>query len=148
MDKNVKELSFKLKIQAIEIIEFNLSHCDNSLMPLDSFKFNINLNQSYFPSEKLVFVLTNVDVLHSNNETKLGSIKINCIFKIEELAEYYNSKTKKVNLPEAIVGTLNSVSLSTCRGVMASQFKGTILHNAVLPLMDPKNLTVDKSVKK
>jgi uncharacterized protein YbbC (DUF1343 family) len=33
---------------------------------------------------------------------------------------------------------LNSISLSTTRGAMFSTFKGTFLHGAVLPIIDPK----------
>ncbi|MDD2385737.1 MAG: hypothetical protein PHP52_03030 [Bacteroidales bacterium] len=74
-------------------------------------------------------------------------MKINCIFKIEDLVNYCDSKTKKVNLPDTIVTTLNSIAISTCRGVMASHFQGTMLHNAILPLLDPKSFSHEQAAK-
>jgi hypothetical protein len=45
-------------------------------------------------------------------------------------------------LPSGIIDLLNSVSVSTVRGMMFSAFKGTFLHNAVLPVIDPKTFKV------
>jgi hypothetical protein len=41
---------------------------------------------------------------------------------------------------EAFAETLNSISISTTRGVMFSELKGTILHHAFLPIIDVKAL--------
>lgn len=40
-----------------------------------------------------------------------------------------------------VVRQHSRVSLSTARGYMAATFKGTILHNAFLPIIDPKTFT-------
>ncbi|MDD2200264.1 MAG: hypothetical protein PHE08_11115 [Bacteroidales bacterium] len=138
MAKNKTNIDISLQIIAIETLDFSLFPFDNKLMPLNTFHFNINLEQQFVLDKNLVFVIPKVDIMHENNETKLGTIKIKCIFNIKELSEFCDSKTKKVTLPEPVVSTLNSISISTCRGVMASQFKGTILNNAILPLIDPK----------
>ena len=42
-------------------------------------------------------------------------------------------------LPTDIIVTINSISISTIRGIMFSTFKGTYLHNAFLPIIDPKS---------
>jgi hypothetical protein len=40
---------------------------------------------------------------------------------------------------------LNRISISTTRGAMFSTFKGTFLHAAILPIVDPKNFKANSS---
>lgn len=146
MAKKKNETSINLKILAVEILESSLiAYENNSSGQLKTFHYNIKLTQRYDPDKKIVFVLPLVDIIHEDKQTKLGSIKINCVFKIEEFEDYYDSKTKKVNFPENVIKSLNSVSLSTCRGFMASHFKGTALHNAFLPLIDTDAITLNQT---
>jgi hypothetical protein len=144
--KEKTEINFQ--IIAVEIIEMCLINIDNSILTLNSFNFNINLVQSFLPEQKLIFVVSTIEVLDENKKTKLGSIKVNCSFIMDELQAYYNPLERKVSLPDVITTTLNSIAVSTCRGVMASQFKGTVLHNAVLPLLDPNTFSFEAAVKK
>ncbi len=44
--------------------------------------------------------------------------------------------------------TVNSIAISTTRGFMASELKGTILHYAFLPIIDVKSLSKDTFVKR
>lgn len=51
----------------------------------------------------------------------------------------------QVSFPDNILVTFNSISISTMRGLMFAQFKGTFLHNAILPIIDPGSfITNDK----
>ncbi len=43
-------------------------------------------------------------------------------------------------IPDSLSEILNSVSISTTRGVMHSTLKGTFLNNAILPIIDTKAL--------
>lgn len=71
----------------------------------------------------------------------LGSIKVGVIFEIANFDDYIDEMNKKLTLPDVIFLTFNSIGISTTRGVMFSQFKGTFLHNAFLPVIDPKQLS-------
>ena len=46
---------------------------------------------------------------------------------------------------DIFISTLNSISISTTRGMMFSAFRGTFLHNAILPLIDPAFKEEDKT---
>lgn len=148
MAKKEQQIDINLQIIAIETLNFSLLPCEDSLMPLSTFHFNINLQQKYILEKELVFVIPQVDIMHENNKTQLGTIKINCIFNVKELSNFCDKKTKKVSLTPQIVNILNSIAISTCRGVMASHFKGTILHNAILPLMDPNKFSLQQAKNK
>ena len=50
-------------------------------------------------------------------------------------------------LPDGLADILNSVALSTARGIMFSEFKGTLLHHAFLPIVDVKSLNREEIKK-
>jgi len=136
--KQEKEITFQLK--AIEILNLEMNHPESPIPPVTIYHFNLNLEQRLNPENKLVVIITKVDVLHEDKETKLASIKASCIFEITNFDDFVNKDSKQVSFPENAVVTLNSISISTVRGIMFSQFKGTFLHNAILPLIDPKGM--------
>jgi len=39
---------------------------------------------------------------------------------------------------------VNSIALSTTRGLLFAQFRGTPLHNTILPLIDPADFSVNE----
>ena len=51
--------------------------------------------------------------------------------------DFFNKQHTLVDLPQEFITLLNSIALSTTRGVMFSQFRGTVLHNAILPIIAP-----------
>ena len=51
---------------------------------------------------------------------------------------------KNFKLTEELKDVLNSISISTTRGVMFSTFKGTYLHNALLPVVDARQMVNEK----
>ena len=63
-------------------------------------------------------------------------------FEFENLASFVVDK--EVKLPSDIIIAINSISISTIRGIMFSTFKGTYLHNAFLPVIDPKAFNIEK----
>ena len=76
--------------------------------------------------------------MHKNKKTELGSIKVSCVYYIDNLTEFKSTDNKQFDFPNDFISTVNSISISTARGIMFSQLKGTFLHNAILPILDPK----------
>jgi len=141
MPKSKQELNLSFQLINVDIIDFILIPCSLELMVFKIFNFNINIEQRIAQEIQNVFVITTIDIIHEDKTTKLGSIKVNCIFNIANMSDFIDKATNKVVLPDTVVSTLNSISLSTTRGVMYGQFKGTFLHNAILPLIDPKSFS-------
>lgn len=128
----VEKVGFQ--IQAIELVEssfkFSEKRGDN-----DVYRYNINLEHLFNGEKDVMIVKTDINILDDNSTETVGNIKTHVAFTIENLAKYF--KDNKPNLPEVFVSTLNSISISTTRGMMFSAFRGTFLHNAILPLIDP-----------
>jgi hypothetical protein len=145
-NKQKKPINFSLK--GIELINFSLN---NPLKPLANpikFQFDIKLEHRLNNEMNIIIVLITVNVLNENRETNYGTITVSSIFEIFNYHEYLDKVKKTVNFPEEFVTTINSISLSTTRGVMFSQFRGTFLHFAFLPLMDVKSFQLNKKPEK
>ena len=108
------------------------------LQEKQTFHFNIKIEQRINLEKKIIVFAPEIEVQHEDKKTILGSIKVACIFLVENMDDFKKEASDVVILPKDIITMFNSISLSTARGVMFSQFRGTILHNAILPVLDPK----------
>ncbi len=133
-----KTQSITFQIKNIEIAESELNLPNINKPKPVSFQFNINIEHRFIIEKQLVIVY--VDIQISDDEYKLGSIKTACVFEIQDFEEYLNADKTAAKLPEDNIVLLNSIAISTSRGVMYAHFRGTHLHNAILPIINPKDL--------
>lgn len=132
--------SFRLK--NIELLQSSLSAIDYAISMDTIFKFNINIEHLVIINENCIAVKPNVEIFTEKNDFILGKLSSSLIFEFENLAGYVVDK--EVKLPSDIIVAINSISISTIRGIMFSTFKGTYLHNAFLPVIDPKAFNIEK----
>lgn len=136
--KHKQKMNFQLK--GINLLEVSVKHPQKKLQEKITFHFNINIEHRINPDSRQIFVLTTVNVSDANEKgTLLGNVRTSCNFEIQNFNDFYDAEKKRAFLPEAIQHVLNSIAISTTRGVMFSQFRGTFLHNAYLPVIDPKS---------
>lgn len=132
-----KPVSFQFK--GIELLDFCFSHPKQQIPARMIFNFEIKIEHKIPADNNFIAVVVTVEIYNGQRETKLGSIMVSCVFEMPELKEYIDPKNNTPKLPEEFLTTINSISISTVRGVMFSQFRGTFLHNAILPVIDPKS---------
>jgi len=135
------DTAFGIKIRGIELLNGSLSRPEHAAKKLSTFLYNVRIVQDIDRNKKLVFIIVHVDI-HSVEEKKdVGSISVSHIY---ELANFEEAVTildeHNFKIPEPLNDILNSISISTTRGVMFSTYKGTFLHNAILPIVNPKQL--------
>ncbi len=141
----IEEINIPFQIKNIEILEVNLAFPGPMIKENNTFHYNINLQHRINQKNKLIFIDTSIEILHQDKKTKLGFIKATCVYFVETLLDYKSDiEEKLIDLPQAFLNTLNSISISTTRGLMFSNFRGTFLHNAVLPIIDPQAFTAEK----
>lgn len=138
MEKKDKTVTAKYQLKNIEIIEQHLYILNKPLDKIVNYNFDINLEHSVDVINKNLIVNTSISILKEDDE-KLGSFRSLCIFHIENLESFVVKKTKQIDLPKDFITTLNSISISTTRGLLFSNFRGTILHSAILPIVDPSS---------
>lgn len=138
MDKTI----VKFQIKNIEINEILISKQPQKFNP-EKYEYTINVEHLFNLEEDTVMVVISAVVFSDKNE-KLAEVVIDIFYQVENLKNFENKKEKKMEFPEDFTTALNAVSVSTLRGIMFSQFRGTYLHNAFLPVVNPKSLTAVK----
>lgn len=133
------------QIRAIELLEVNMHQPKQPLPVQTTFHYNISLEQKTISESNLVIIVASIQILHEDKETRLAFIKASCIFELENFADFIVEEPGDVNLPDELSSSLNSITLSTVRGLMFSALKGTFLHNAILPVIDPNSLVKKES---
>lgn len=143
-EKNT-DINFSLK--GLDILGVEIKAPSINLPDKVVFNYNIDIEYNFNIEKKLLFLSTSIKVTDSKeNKTEFGSIKTSCYFEIGNIQDYIQNSDKnpKVILPQEISTIFNSIAISTTRGMMYTLFRGTILHNAFLPIVDPKKLGLMK----
>lgn len=129
--------NISFQFETIELLEFSMITPDKEVEAKTQYKLDINIEHRFNIEYNRIFVIVSIDIIDENNDAKLSSFKISCVYNIKDLNEFVNDN--KLSLPDEMITTLNSISLSTCRGILFSSLKGTFLHNVILPIIDPLN---------
>lgn len=138
-----KDFNAEMQIRAIELLNGSLNLPTNPNTPVTNFNFNISIESRVDAVNKLVFVIVHVEIKNDDHLVVLGALSVSCIFEILNFDDVIKVETDgKVDIPQRLIETLNIISISTTRGVMFSTFKGTFLHGAVLPIIDPQQFQV------
>jgi hypothetical protein len=138
--KKNKSFSAEIKFTGIELLKSAINIPSSQDIPLNNFNFNINIESKGDAEKKLLFVIVNVEVKSFDQKEILGLIITSCIYEITKFTEFVevDSNGAMIINPQ-LVEILNSISISTTRGAMFTMFKGTYLHQAILPIIDPKS---------
>ena len=138
--KGKQNIEYKLK--AIEVLDINLVRPKTLLASKTTFQFNIKMEHKIKLEESLIIVVSTINIL--NNENNLATYTASCVFELSNLGTFNNPKTNLPEFPQNLLEEFNAITISTVRGLMFSSFKGTFLHNAILPVIDSKSFTVNK----
>jgi hypothetical protein len=139
---DIKHTDFtaNLQLKAIELLNGSINLPAVPNLPLTNFNFNINLESKADGTNKLVFVIVSVEIKSEGHNYLLGSLAVSCIYNVVNFDEIIKiDSAGRLDIPQPLIEILNSISISTARGVMFSTFKGTFLHNAYLPIIDPRS---------
>lgn len=140
----IADIKYGIRVQGIELLSGSLIRPEFPPESLTAFQFNINIEQRVEKENKLVFVLVFVQVLIPNTDTVIGKLEVSNIYEVAEFDEVIKMQDAiNFTIPSELVDILNSISLSTTRGVMFSTFKGTILHHAIMPIINPKQMKIN-----
>lgn len=134
--------SFNLRLVTINLLSLNIERFSGQEIDLLDLKFNMNIEQRIAKDSRQVVVILNIKISDTpDNKTMYGEITVGCIFEIENILDYEsNDKEKTIILPNGISEILYSIAISTTRGVIYSELKGTHLQGALLPIIDPSSL--------
>ncbi|MEX2596392.1 MAG: hypothetical protein WEC59_05615 [Salibacteraceae bacterium] len=134
------------KLLSIEVLSSQLCYPELKAIETKEFKFNIESNAGFDLEKNQVFVTIHIKVMDQYMKTLFGSIQTGMAYEIENMKGHMiEGDEGKTSLPIQMVEVLNSVSVSTTRGIMYSRFMGTYLGKAFLPIIDPKAMSANQS---
>lgn len=135
-----------IQFRAIELLNSSISAPLIKDSNNKAFTFDINTEIQLNEENKFIVVIISIKILNEAKDILFGTLTTSNIFYIENYDEVVTkNKSNETVLPNSLIVTLNSISLSTTRGVMWTTFKGTMLHNALLPILDPKQIETQKA---
>ena len=129
-----------LKIAGIELIEYSIKQPFELLPEQFECRYNVNIEHKVDKQSNRIICIMTFEVIAEDSSLNLANAKIGCIFDIVDMNQFMENDA--IHIPDPLIVTLNSISLSTCRGVMFGLFRGTYLHNTILPIIDPKSFII------
>lgn len=134
-----KPINIEFKISSIELVEksFHTPEFKNNKLPETQFDLSINFNID--KSNKRVISVLEVKIKTVPEAIVVAGATIACSFDILNFDDVVVSTGETMGIPDPIVETLNIITIGTARGIMFNEFKGTWLHNTILPVIDPKS---------
>jgi len=135
------EDTYGITLKGIELLHSSLVRPPGISPDLTNLQYHIKFEHRIDKEKKLVFIIVHVRIKCFPSETEVGRHVISHIYEIADFEQIVDvQEGDKFSMPQALTDILNSISISTTRGVMYSTFKGTFLHHAVLPIMNTKQL--------
>lgn len=133
------------QIQGIDIQEVSIEQPTNQLRNNPNLNFDIHLDHAVVQDKQFFIAGTTITTYAEQKENKLAKFKANCVFRIENMNQFQKADGSGIELPVELISAINSVSVSTTRGLMFSAFAGTYLQKVVLPIIDTKGFSLQRS---
>ena len=136
----VKSESVTLSLKTIELLKGSINTPAAAPNELINFNFNVSIESKADEIQKLIFVIVTIEIKNEAQSEVFGSVVASCVYLIDNFSEVVTKDVEgNIVIPKLLVDTINSISISTTRGIMFSTFKGTFLHNAILPIINPQS---------
>ncbi|MFA0960262.1 hypothetical protein AB9P05_00490 [Roseivirga sp. BDSF3-8] len=126
----------KFQIQTIDVQEVTIKQPQQNLGKNPNLNFDIHLDHAVMQDNDIFIAGTTITTYAGSKEHELARFKANCVYKIDNMAQFQKPDKSGVSLPEELISAINSVSVSTTRGLMFGAFGGTYLQKVVLPIID------------
>ena len=133
---STNNLSFRFK--NIDILEFSFVHPKQRIPENATFRFETNIEHKVNLEENSIIVISSFSITCEELNENVGKAVISCVYHIDTIRDFVG-ENNSFNLPEETRTMFNSISLSTCRGVLFTLFRGTPLHTVILPVVNPQD---------
>ena len=114
------------------------------------FSFDLTTEAAAQKDLSLVLIFVKVNIRDENKEQVLASFVVSCGFKVEKFNELvtFDEKNKISIINEKFIAFVKAPAISTIRGVVYCELRGTYLHSAIMPIIDPSKMKsfTDKKV--
>ena len=132
---NLSSNNVLFKIKQIAIVEFSFVHPKQQISDNSVFRFDTQIEDKVNLEEKMIHVISTFNITCGDLNENVGKAVIDCVYNMDNPDEFIDDYST-FHLPEQVLNMFNSISLSTCRGVLFTLFRGTPLHTVLLPIIN------------
>jgi hypothetical protein len=127
--------NYTLRLHGLEIIE--KSYFAIAPPPENQeFNFDFNAKAGVDPDRKLVIILIELSVRKIDDQNVLSKLTTATAFEMPNLEQdLIKQENGQYGVPPELDTMFKSIALSTARGILFSELRGTPLHRAILPLI-------------
>jgi hypothetical protein len=143
-------MEYQIKFNLIELLSKQVAAPPIQEHSQEDFGFNFSVGIKSSSASKTAMVLTNVSIISNKlNSAELANFQTVAIFEFPNFDEIFQTiEPDKYEIAEDLEILLKSIGLSTTRGIIYTEVRGTYLHQAVLPLIDIPNLVKSDRARK
>jgi hypothetical protein len=123
----------------VELLNLEIKHPQQENTNLSTFHFDLKLQHRVNEEKKMVFVVTTIQVMNQDKSAQMAMVQSSTIFEVENI-DALKGSDGSFQFPNTFLDEINSMAISTTRGIMYSEFRGTFLHKAVLPIFRMESL--------
>ena len=138
--KKEDELKLVFNLSGIGIVNFSYNPPIGLALPLPSYRYQIIVKHGIILKTKSILVLVSAIIKNADESETLGKIDVAYNFIIENFEEIVNTSKDDLIIDERVLHQLNSISISTTRGIAFSKFQDTPISNAIMPVYDLSQL--------
>ncbi|MDX2047384.1 MAG: hypothetical protein SFU87_11400 [Chitinophagaceae bacterium] len=126
--------TYNIRMHGIDIIEKHLFKI--SIQEADLFKFELKTQSIVNETESLIVTFVIVEIRKESTNELAAKILAGFGFFIKDISSSLErGEDRKYIIPSEFENVLKTISISTMRGLMFSEFRGTPLHGAILPII-------------
>src|SRR5690606_23678713 len=142
-----KESIIEYGLMSIEILKFSLNETENVDISIDKIGFELNLSGDFDETSSHIEVITDINIFKEKDKgrKRVAELKTKFVFFIKG-ADSLKEDGNETYLPKKLIDSLNLISVSTTRGILFTKFQGTKIQNIILPLISPKDLSLDLKI--
>lgn len=122
----------------IRIVNRQLS-LDNIQEDVKTFRHNVELGGFIDLEEKIINTRVSVVIHNDDKEEVLGSLNVDFSYTISDFDTVFARNKVDKAAAEDILKVVAQESMAAMRGIMFENFRGTLLHNAYLPIISTSN---------
>lgn len=125
----------KFRFAGIEIVSKSINPAPLKGVGLE-FLFDLQFEIRVVAEHKLVIPVVTIKVRGGEIPEELANIVVSSFFEVEDFENVIKINDHGLHvIPPSLDATIRPVAISTTRGVMYSEFRGTYLNNAILPVI-------------
>lgn len=141
-DKNNEQTEVvEIAINRIKLLSVNINE---RLSPEETAASTINIEQQLNIALEANLVILEIKISFTTVKTNIGFIegKIQNVFIIQNLKKFANpKKNNEIDLPENVLVTIMSLSISHSRALIAQATAGTAYQHIYMPIVNPVEVT-------